>query len=88
MPGWAFGMRMDQVKPNFDVFSLGQVLWSMISGKRFLRLWYHRHPDFDLQGLFPNNLAMGWAARILDKCIVEYERDSLNNASELLTEVD
>jgi serine/threonine protein kinase len=88
MPGWAMGMRMDDVKPNFDVFSLGKVLWSMISGKRFLRLWYHHHPDFDLQVLFPNNPAMAWAVRILDKCIVEHERDCLNNAGELLAEVD
>ena len=27
MPGWAMGMRMDEVKPNFDVFSLGKLLW-------------------------------------------------------------
>ena len=79
---------MDDVKPNFDVFSLGRVLWSMISGERFLRLWYHHHPDFDLQALFPNNLAMDWAARILDKCVVEHERDCLDDTAELLAEVD
>ena len=27
MPGWAMGMLAD-VKPNFDVFSLGKLLWS------------------------------------------------------------
>lgn len=88
MPGWAFGMRMDDVKPNFDVFSLGKVLWSMISGKRFLRLWYHHDPEFDLEQLFPDNPSMGWAGRILDKCIVEHEQNCLNNAGELLDQVD
>ena len=88
MPGWAMGMRMDDVKPNFDVFSLGKVLWSMISGKQFLRLWYHHFPEFDLERLFPENHAMAWAVRVLDKCVVEHERDCSNNATELLAEVD
>jgi serine/threonine protein kinase len=74
MPGWAFGMRMDDVKPKFDVFSLAKVLWSMISGKQFLRLCYHHDPQFELERLFPDNPSMGWAGRILDKCSVEHER--------------
>ena len=33
MPGWALSMRLEDIKPSFDVFSLGKVLWSMVSGK-------------------------------------------------------
>ncbi|HJZ73417.1 MAG TPA: protein kinase [Vicinamibacterales bacterium] len=40
MPGWALGMRVDDVKPNFDVYSLGKLLWAMLAGKPRLRLWY------------------------------------------------
>jgi serine/threonine protein kinase len=88
MPGWAFGKRTDEVKSSFDVYSLGKLLWSMISGKQFLRLWYHHHPEFDLKTLFPQNASMGWATRILDKCIVEHEHECLKDAGELLNEVD
>jgi serine/threonine protein kinase len=88
MPGWAFGMRMDDVKPSFDVFCLGKVLWSMISGSRFLRLWYHHRPEFDLQRMFPENPAIDWASTVLDKCVVEHEEDCLKNAGDLLTEVE
>ena len=31
MPAWAMGKRLDDVQPNFDVFSLGKVLWEMIA---------------------------------------------------------
>jgi hypothetical protein len=41
-----------------------------------------------LERLFPENHSMAWAVRALDKCVVEHERDCLNIASELLTEVD
>ena len=33
MPGWAMGMRLDEVRPSFDVFGLGKLLWAMVSGR-------------------------------------------------------
>jgi serine/threonine protein kinase len=88
MPGWAMGMRMDEVKPTLDVFSLGKLLWSLVSGKPFLRLWYFDQRDFNVEIMFPANRAMRWATRIFRKCIVEHEVDCLLNAGKLLTEVD
>jgi serine/threonine protein kinase len=89
MPGWAMGRRMDEVGPSFDVFSLGKLLWSMLSGKRFLRLWYFDKPEFNVEMMFPENRAMRWATRIFKKCIVEDEVDCrLLDAGKLLTEVD
>ncbi len=38
MPGWAYSVRIEAVKPAFDVFSLGKVLWAMISTKPVLPL--------------------------------------------------
>jgi len=91
MPGWAMGMRMDEVKPNFDVFSLGKLLWSMVSGKGFLRLWYFNEPEypqFDLERVFPENPDVRWVTRILKKCIVQHETDCLKSAGDLLALVD
>jgi hypothetical protein len=88
MPGWAMGMRVDEVKPNFDVFSLGKLLWSMISGRPRLRLWYHRKPDFDLAQMFPQNDSIPFVQRILDKTVVEEPENCLAGADRLLGEID
>jgi serine/threonine protein kinase len=89
MPGWAYGKRLDQVMPNFDVFSLAKLLWSLVSGKPFLRLWYFQQDEFNVEKLFPENPTMRWATRLFKRCIVEHEADcKINDASELLREVD
>ncbi len=48
MPAWAMGMRIEDVKPTLDVFGLGKVLWSMVSGLSFLRLWVLRPGDHSI----------------------------------------
>jgi serine/threonine protein kinase len=88
MPGWAMGMRISQVRPSFDVFCLGKVLWSMLSGKPRLRLWYLHAPEFELEEMFKANRAVWWARRILDKCVVEHEAQCLPSARDLLAETD
>ena len=40
MPAWAYSKRIEEVRPTFDVFALGKVIWAMISGKPVLPLWY------------------------------------------------
>lgn len=88
MPGWAMSVRLEQVRPNFDVFSLGKLLWSMIAGGTKLQLWYIHEPKFELERLFPNDQDVRWARVILDKCVVEKEKDCLPDAAALLNEVD
>ena len=88
MPGWAMGMRLTDVQPNFDVFSLGKVLWAMIAGKPILRLWYHHEPEFNLGTMFPDNESIVFAQTILDKTVVERPTDCLTDATELLDLVD
>ncbi|MGA2254787.1 MAG: protein kinase [Thermoguttaceae bacterium] len=88
MPAWATGMKIEDVKPTFDVFSLGKVLWAMLSGKPFLRLWYWEDPEFNLEQLFPQCPYIGLANQLLAKSVVQHERDCLPNASRLLSEVD
>ena len=88
MPPWAMGMRVDDVRSSFDVFSLGKLLWSMVSGKRILRLWYHHKEEFELERMFPRDLDIRWARFVLDRCIVEEESDCLANAMDLLGIID
>jgi serine/threonine protein kinase len=88
MPGWASGIRLDDVRASFDVFSLGKVLWNMISGKQKLQLWYHRKSQFDLETIFPDDPMMAEANLLLDECVVEEEDKCLPNAGELLRRID
>ena len=88
MPGWAMGRRLTDVQPNFDVFSLGKVLWAMIAGQPILPLWYHRNPEFNLGKMFPDNESTAYVQTILDKTVVEKTTDCLANATELLDSID
>jgi serine/threonine protein kinase len=88
MPAWGMGMRIKDVRPSFDVFCLGKLFWAILSGRSFLRLWYHHDDQFELEKMFPKEESIRWARHILDKCIVEKEKDCLQTASELLALVD
>lgn len=88
MPAWAIRMRIEEVKPSFDVFCLGKLLWSMTSGQPFLNLWYFLHDKFNVEKLFPNSPHIECANPLFSKCIVERPEDCLPDASALLSEID
>ncbi len=88
MPGWAMAMRIEEIKPNFDVFCLGKLLWWMVSGRSKLRLWYVHDDEFELEKMFPDEPDIKWTRIILDKCVVERPDQCLSDASALLAEVD
>jgi len=88
MPGWAQGQRIEDIRPTFDVFSLGKLLWSMVSGRSFLRLWYFDRDEFNVERYFPNEPYIKFANTILAKCVVQDEQSCLPDASALLQEVD
>ena len=88
MPPWAMRRRIEDINSSFDVFSLGKVIWAMVSGKPFLNLWYHREPGNNIEAMFPDIPEMRLLNGLLDKCIVERERDCLKNARLLLYEID
>jgi len=88
MPPWAQGMRVENIKPTFDVFSLGKLLWSMVSGQPILQLWYYDRQKFNVEKLFPNSPHMALANRLFSKCIVEEENDCIPDAGKLLEEID
>jgi len=88
MPAWAMGMRIDDIKPTFDVFTLGKLLWSMVSGKAILQLWYFDKNEFNVEKMFPESRTIKFANMIFQKCIVENEHDCMKDAKELLSEID
>lgn len=88
MPAWAMGMMIENIRPAFDVFSLGKLLWSMVSGKPILQLWYYEREQFNVEALFPKKNEMPIANELFKKCIVENEEDCLQDANALLEEID
>ncbi len=88
MPGWAYAMRLEDVKPNFDVFSAGKLLWAMVAGRPRFPLWYFDQPPHDLRQMFPENADIYYVHRILTRCVVEREGDCLPDAVALLEQVD
>lgn len=90
MAPWAnMGMRLEEVHQSFDVFPLGKVLWSMISGDPSLPYWYHRREAYNLERRFPHISDMRVVNElILDACIVEEESQCLPSATHLLERVE
>jgi serine/threonine protein kinase len=84
MPPWVFlDEQPGNINPSFDVYTLGKVLWCMVSG----RLKLHRE-DFledrlNVVKLFPYDPNMHMVNSILEKCVVTRERDCLRTASDL-----
>jgi serine/threonine protein kinase len=89
MPPWAYGKRVEDLTLSFDVFSLGKVLWAMVSGKSLLPLWYHRRPEYDLTRLFPKDPHVHLINAFLDLCIKENQDDhGYPDAIALLEQID
>jgi serine/threonine protein kinase len=88
MPAWAMGMKIEDIRPSFDVFCLGKVLWAMVSDTPVLQLWYFDREPFNLEQKFPRAPHMKLAKRLFSKCIVENEKDCLPDAVAVLGEVD
>jgi len=88
MPPWATDMRIEKCRPSFDIFSLGKVIWSMVSGKPLMRYWNFDEVEFNVEKLFPNSQYMDLANKLFGKCIVEKEADCIEDAKGLLDEID
>ncbi len=87
MPAWAMG-RIEDIRPSFDVFCLGKLLWAMVAGVPKLRLWYYDRADYDIERMFPDSASVKFAKMLFSRTIVENEEDCLQSASALLGEID
>jgi serine/threonine protein kinase len=89
MPAWAYSMRLDEVRPTFDVFSLGKLLWSMIAGVPHFPLWWFDQPRYDLRALFSGDEHMLFVHQLLAGSIVENEEQcQFADAGELCHAID
>lgn len=87
-PAWSYSARLQDVNPTFDVFSLGKLLWAMISGRPSFPLWYFDDPPHDLRALVSDRNTH-FVHRFLGKCVVQHEKQcSFKSASEMLEEID
>lgn len=81
MPPWAYGKRLDEINKTFDIYSLGKVLWCMLSGKRKI-------PSHSYGELPPDSLGQYPAIeKILRKCVSNVEKDVSMDATGLLVEI-
>ncbi len=88
MPAWAMSSQIEEIEPSFDVFCLGKLLWSMVSGSPSLPLWHYDQQEFNLEATFPHRHSIRLANYLFSKCIVESEKDCLPDATALLAKVD
>ena len=88
-PPWTYSLRLEDVKPNFDVFGLAKLLWAMISGRPRLPLEDFNVAPHDLRRMFPDNPDVLYVHRILGKAIVRRESQcQFADGSALLVDVD
>jgi serine/threonine protein kinase len=84
MPPWVFlGDMPGEIKPTFDVYMLGKVLWCMVSGKLKLHREDFLEPQLNLAIMFPQDPQMHAINLILEKCVVARERECLGSAIDL-----
>ena len=88
-PPWSYGMRLEEVKPTFDVFSLGKLMWAMVSGRPKFPLWYFDEEPNDLREMFPKDPGVRFVNQILAQCVVQREEQAkLPDAASFLEQVD
>ena len=88
-PPWTYSSRLEDVKPNFDVFGLAKLLWAMISGRPQFPLEDFNVDPHDLRSMFPDNSDVLYVHRIFEKAIVRREPQcQLADGRELLADVD
>ena len=91
MPLWAMGKKIEDLKPTFDVYALGKILWAMISKSNVLNAHYFEdedYPEYNLELMFPDAPYIKLVNPLLKLCVVEKEKDCLQKASYLLKRID
>ena len=77
-PPWAdTGGRLEKVDCNFDVYSLGKVLWCMVSGRPVLKRESFREAENDISIMFRHDPHAYMINKILEKCVVERQKNCI-----------
>jgi serine/threonine protein kinase len=92
MAPWAYDnarLEFGKINAKLDVFPLGKVLWSMISGKNGFPYWEFDKPGNNLEGLFPGDLDMPIINGLQARCVVREENEcSIRSALDLTFAID
>lgn len=85
MPPWVFRdeQQPPKIRPAFDVYMLGKVLWCMVTGRMKLHREDFLEDGFDVVKLFSSDPYMHVINTILEKCVVSREQDCLRSAQDL-----
>jgi len=85
MPPWAIGQRVEEVQPSFDLFSLGKILWSLMTGAP-------RCPNVldatRIEAACVDQRVARAINRVISACVVAREKECLSDVAELLELVD
>lgn len=81
MPVWAQCGRLDEVSPAFDTFSLGKVIWYMLSGLPLLPGTYHRQDEYNLEKIAYGEFWPAIVNQFLDQCLTESSDKGFGNAA-------
>jgi serine/threonine protein kinase len=87
MAPWAYDnvrLELSQVKAPLDIYPLGKVLWSMISGQNGFPYWEYKREENDLEKLFPSDRSMSLVNGLLGRCVVREEKDCVISTAEAL----
>lgn len=87
MPPWVLIDDRPTIRPSFDVYMLGKVLWCMVTGRLKLHREDFRDPRLDVTKLFPHDPSMHIVNEILSASVVTREEDCLLSAHDLLPRV-
>jgi serine/threonine protein kinase len=92
MAPWAYDtvrLNSSEVRPTLDIYPLGKVLWSMISGRNGFLFWEFDWDENNLERMFPDDPIMSLVNGLLAKCVVRDEKGCrLSTATDLCSEVD
>lgn len=89
MPGWAMDRRMAVVPPEFDIFSLAKVLWTLVAGRDYFPLHYWRESGDNLGEIFPENRDIILVNDILDRTVTNQLRDQrIRTAVDFLSAIE
>jgi len=84
---WTIGQRQEDVHPRDDLYSLGKLIWVLISGRsaKTRQGKFHRRPEFDLIRMFPGIPSLESVNLLLDSVLCdEAEHVTCESASRLL----
>jgi serine/threonine protein kinase len=77
MAPWAYGnvrLKLSQIRYSLDIYPLGKVLWSMISGRNGFPFWEYDREENNLEKIFPDDPNMPLVNSVLAKCVVREEK--------------